>query len=51
MERTTPESDNDSTPIHSEPEFSYQQMAEDHEREAEALAWAEAMIGDVTNED
>ena len=31
-------------------EAAYQQMAEDEEREAEALEWAEATIGDVINE-
>ncbi|HEY85718.1 MAG TPA: addiction module antitoxin [Chloroflexi bacterium] len=29
-------------------ETAYQQMAEDEEREAEALAWAEATIGDIS---
>jgi hypothetical protein len=28
----------------------YQQMAQDEEREAEALEWAEATIGDVADE-
>lgn len=28
----------------------YAQMAEDEEREAEALEWSEAVIGDVANE-
>lgn len=28
----------------------YEQMATDEEREAEALEWAEAMIGDVSDE-
>ena len=31
-------------------EDAYQQMAEDEEREAEALEWAEATVGDVINE-
>ena len=31
-------------------ELGYQQMAEDEEREAEALEWAEGTIGDVANE-
>jgi predicted CopG family antitoxin len=31
-------------------EAAYQQMAEDEEREAEALEWAEAMVGDVSDE-
>jgi len=31
-------------------EAAYQQMAEDEEREAEALEWAEATVGDVINE-
>ncbi len=31
-------------------EAAYQQMAQDEEREAEALEWAEATIGDVSDE-
>ena len=31
-------------------EFAYQQMAQDEAREAEALAWAEATVGDVADE-
>jgi predicted CopG family antitoxin len=31
-------------------EAAYAQMAEDEEREAEALAWAEATVEDVTDE-
>jgi predicted CopG family antitoxin len=31
-------------------EAAYQQMAQDEEREAEALEWAEALVGDVGNE-
>ena len=31
-------------------EFGYQQMAQDEERESEALEWAEATIGDVADE-
>src|SRR5712691_3574833 len=31
-------------------EAAYQQMAQDETREAEALAWAEATVGDVSNE-
>jgi len=31
-------------------ELGYKQMAEDEEREAEALAWAEATVGDVADE-
>ncbi len=31
-------------------EAAYAQMAEDEEREAEALAWAEGTVGDVTDE-
>jgi len=30
-------------------EAAYRQMAEDEEREAEALEWAEATVGDVIN--
>jgi len=31
-------------------ELGYKQMAQDEEREAEALEWAEATIGDVADE-
>jgi putative NADPH-quinone reductase len=31
-------------------EAAYQQMAQDEAREAEALEWAEATIGDVSDE-
>lgn len=31
-------------------ESAYRQMAEDEAREAEALAWAEATVGDVAHE-
>ncbi len=31
-------------------EVAYQEMAEDEEREAEALDWAEATLGDVSDE-
>ena len=31
-------------------EAGYQQMAQDEEREAEALEWAEGTVGDVSNE-
>ncbi len=31
-------------------EAAYQQMAQDEMREVEALAWAEATVGDVSNE-
>jgi hypothetical protein len=31
-------------------EFGYKQMAQDEEREAEALEWSEATIGDVADE-
>jgi predicted CopG family antitoxin len=31
-------------------EAAYQQMAQDEEREAEALAWAEATLGDVSDD-
>ncbi len=33
--------------IHPDLEAAYREMAQDEEREAEALEWAEAMIGDV----
>ena len=36
--------------IHPELEAAYRQMAEDEEREAEALEWAEGTVGDVSNE-
>ncbi len=36
--------------ISAELEAAYQQMAEDEDREAEALEWAEATIGDVADE-
>jgi len=36
--------------IHPELEVAYRQMAEDEEREAEALEWAEGTVGDVSNE-
>jgi len=36
--------------IGSELEAAYQQMAADEDREAEALQWAEATIGDVADE-
>lgn len=36
--------------LYQELETAYQQMAQDEEREAEALAWAEATIGDFGNE-
>ena len=32
-------------------ENSYQAMADDEDREAEALEWAEATIGDVADDD
>lgn len=31
-------------------EVAYQRMAQDEEREAEALAWTEATVGDVADE-
>ncbi len=31
-------------------EAAYEQMAQDEEREAEALEWAEATVGDVSDE-
>jgi len=31
-------------------EAAYQRMAEDEAREAEALAWSEALIGDISDE-
>jgi predicted CopG family antitoxin len=36
--------------LHRDLEAAYQQMAEDEEREAEALEWAEATVGDVSDE-
>ncbi|MCP4425980.1 MAG: addiction module antitoxin [Chloroflexi bacterium] len=36
--------------IHADLEAAYQLMAQDETREAEALEWAEAIIGDVHNE-
>ena len=36
--------------IHQGLEAAYQQMAQDEEREAEALEWAEATVGDVSDE-
>lgn len=36
--------------LHQELETAYQQMAQDEAREAEALAWAEATIGDLSHE-
>jgi len=36
--------------IYQELEAAYRQMAQDEEREAEALEWAEATIGDVSDE-
>jgi len=36
--------------IHQELETAYKQMAQDEEREAEALEWAEATVGDVSDE-
>ncbi|MBA2339039.1 MAG: addiction module antitoxin [Pyrinomonadaceae bacterium] len=36
--------------INSELEAAYHQMAQDERRESEALEWAEATIGDVSNE-
>ena len=36
--------------IHQELEDAYKQMAQDEEREAEALEWAEATVGDVSDE-
>ena len=40
----------DSPTDESNMELGYQQMARDEEREAEALEWAEATIGDVADE-
>jgi len=36
--------------IHPELEAAYREMAQDEEREAEALEWAEATVGDVSDE-
>ena len=36
--------------ISNELDTAYKQMAEDEERELEALEWTEALIGDLTNE-
>ena len=36
--------------INQELEAAYQQMAQDEEREAEALDWAEATVGDIASE-
>jgi len=36
--------------LYEELEAAYQEMAEDREREEEALEWAEATIGDVADE-
>ena len=36
--------------IDSDLEAAYEQMAQEQEREAEALAWAEATLGDVGDE-
>ena len=36
--------------IDEELELAYAQMANDKEREAEALEWSETMIGDLSNE-
>jgi predicted CopG family antitoxin len=36
--------------LYHELEAAYQQMAQDEEREAEALEWAEATVGDVSDE-
>ena len=36
--------------LHTELEAAYRQMAEDQQREIEALEWAEATIGDVSDE-
>jgi hypothetical protein len=36
--------------IHQELEAAYKEMAQDEEREAEALKWAEATVGDVSDE-
>lgn len=36
--------------IHQDLEAAYQRMARDEERETEALEWAEATLGDVSDE-
>ena len=36
--------------VYQELEAAYKQMAQDEEREAEALEWAEATVGDVGDE-
>ena len=36
--------------IYRELEAAYKEMAQDEEREAEALEWAEATVGDVSDE-
>lgn len=36
--------------LHRELEAAYQQMAQNEAREAEALEWAEATVGDVSDE-
>jgi len=36
--------------VHPDLEAAYAEMARDETREAEALEWAEAMIGDITDE-
>jgi predicted CopG family antitoxin len=36
--------------LNQELEAAYEEMAQDEEREAEALEWAEALIGDTANE-
>lgn len=36
--------------INQDLENAYKQMAQDEQREAEALTWAEATIGDISNE-
>ena len=36
--------------LHKDLEAAYEQMAQDEKREAEALEWAEATIGDVSHE-
>ena len=36
--------------LYQELEAAYKQMAQDEEREAEALEWAEATVGDVSDE-
>lgn len=37
-------------PVEKDLEDSYREMAEDEVREADALAWAEATVGDVADE-